>query len=129
MVTYTVRVKDTFCSVRGEYEEECVTNNREEALSWFTQWKGEYKASKGYEGFKVTMKESKPAIVAIPALTGCCHSVDDVPCVGLQSQEGICSRLSKCNGVDPESGLDFNVVFVRMSHTQALPHSQSVTSL
>ena len=53
--TFVVRVRDTWCGVRGKYAEECVTTVEQEANSWFKQWKAEYKAANGYDGYKVTL--------------------------------------------------------------------------
>lgn len=55
-VTYLIRVKDTYCGLKGEYEEECETTSKEEADHWWKQWRKEYTAAKGFEGYKVTRK-------------------------------------------------------------------------
>lgn len=55
--TYTVRVRDVWCGVRGVYEEECVTTDKREADAWYKQWKQEYSTANGYEGYKVTRTE------------------------------------------------------------------------
>lgn len=50
---YVVRVRDTYCGMRGEYVEECITTVAQEAADWFKQWRGEYDPECGY---KVTRK-------------------------------------------------------------------------
>ena len=52
---YFVTVRDTFCGVRGRFEESCLTTNKTEADTWLKQWKSEYDKDSGY---KVTMKKT-----------------------------------------------------------------------
>lgn len=51
---YTVLVRDIYCGQKGYPVEECETVNELEADTWYKQWKEEYSAANGYEGFKVS---------------------------------------------------------------------------
>jgi hypothetical protein len=72
VTTYYVRVKDVWCSVKGDYAEECETTSEEEANTWYNQWKREYLKKNGYEGFKVSFvtvtKMVEETVPAVPAL-------------------------------------------------------------
>lgn len=54
---YLVTVRDTWCGCPDHYEEECETTSHAEAMACFRQWKREYSAANGYEGFKVKMTQ------------------------------------------------------------------------
>ena len=54
---YKVTVVDRYTGIIGYPVEECETVNKLEALTWFKQWKKEYTADLGYEGFSVKMTE------------------------------------------------------------------------
>lgn len=59
--TITIRVRDVYCGTKGCPVEECITTNEQEADGWFKQWKKEYTADRGYEGYKVERKISPAA--------------------------------------------------------------------